>query len=144
MKDIIGSVICVITLTIAAVLEKFVVERHDHVHFSFARLFYMLLIALVVMIVVEPNVVSTSAFRASMIDINLIIVSLTTSIGLLIYYWLLKSNDLYIVSLVWPVTMVLSVIGGYIFLKETLTWLQWIGILVTFVGLTMILIYKKN
>lgn len=144
MLNFIWASVCVILLTVSAIIEKYVVNNHSYVHFSFARLFYMLVISLFVMILIEPGVLTTKAFKQSMTDGNLILVGIVTALGLLIYYWLLKKQDLYIVTLLWPIMMVLTIIGANIFLKEALTMAQWIGIFVTFVGLTIILINKKT
>lgn len=104
----------------------------------------MLLIALVVMMIIEPKVLSSSAFHSSMKDGGLIVVGVITSLGMLIYYWLLKSYDLYLITMLWPLVMILTLVGAYVFLKEALSWQQWLGVLITFIGITITVVYKKS
>lgn len=85
-------------------------------------------------------ITSPQQFYSAMKDPNLIIVGVLTSIGMLMYYWLLKSNALFVVSLMWPLIMALTIVGTYFYIGEKPRPYQWVGIFLVFVGMLVVLL----
>ena len=141
--EIIASIICIAILTYSAVLEKFVVGKHNYMHFSLARIFYMLAITIVFIVVYDPKVLSSKAFYVSLKDVNVILVGTLTAVAMILYFWLLTTKDLYIMSMIWPSVMVLSIIACFFVIKEKINWIQWFGIVITFVGISVTLLNQK-
>ena len=143
MWDIGAALLCVIIFTYIAILEKFVMDKHDVMCVSLSRIFYMLLTILIVIIIYDPKVITSNAFKQSLKDPNIILVGLFTALGAFLYYWMLSSKSLNIMSMIWPVVMLLSIIGACLIFKESMNFIQWIGVILTFIGVTITLMYKS-
>jgi drug/metabolite transporter (DMT)-like permease len=134
----------VIVFTYVALLEKIAVGRHHYTHFVLARTFYMLLLAMVVIIAWDPSVLSSRTMLGSLKDPVVLKIGFFTTIGMILYYWLLTHRDLYIVSMTWPVIMLATALVAFFPLKELINPLQWIGIAIAFAGTVMVVACQKT
>lgn len=133
------GVICFYVLLFACVgiLEKHAVTKHQYIHFSTARMFYIFLVTLVILLIIQPTALSSSAFYTSMKDPVVIVVGTFTAIAIILYYWMLSKKDLWYMTMTWPLVMLLTIIGACIIMNEQVTMKQWIGIFITYVGLSI-------
>jgi len=142
MIDITIGLACILLLTYVSVLEKIVMNKHNFMDIALSRLFYMLLILLVIIIIYNPRLLTSESFMKSMKDPQIMLIGGFTTIGALLYYFLLSSKNLYMMSLIWPLIMIFTIIAAYMFLKESLNKFQWLGIILTFIGASMTLYFK--
>ena len=136
-------IVCVLLFSYIGLLEKTVVGKHNCVHFSLSRVFYMLLIILALILIYDPTVLSSKAFLASVTDPHVAVVGIMTALGMLMYYWVLTHNELYIATMMWPVITLLTVTFACMFAGESLSMLQWYGVLLSTVGVVIVL-YKPS
>lgn len=136
-----GIVAYIIFMTVIGLFEKHAVMNHHYMTFSLARVFYMLLLTLVIIVIIDPSVLSSKVFFTSAKDPVVFWNSVFTTVAMMLYYWLLTSKELSFMTMLWPVIMLLTIIGAAVFIKEKISFLQWFGILITFVGL-VIVFYK--
>ena len=115
-------------------LEKLAVSNHHYWHFSLSRIFYMLLVSLILIVIIEPKVITTSSFRKAMSDPSIFAISLLTTVAMITYYMILTHKQLWMSQMTFPIIVILTILAGSLFLKEKITLLQWTGILITFVG----------
>lgn len=132
---LIAMILYVLIFACVGLLEKYAVDKHHYMHFSTVRMFYILLITIVILLVMEPSVMSSKAFYSSMKDPMVGIIGIFTALAIILYYWMLSKRDLWLMTMLWPVVMLLTIIGACIFMKEKISWRQWIGIFVTYLGL---------
>jgi drug/metabolite transporter (DMT)-like permease len=104
----------------------------------------MLLITCIVIIILYPQEFTSKHFVKSLLDYNVILIGVFTAIGMLLYYWLLTKMDLYMVSLIWIVIILLVLIISFMYFKENINMIQWFGIALAIIGLSLIFIYKNN
>jgi drug/metabolite transporter (DMT)-like permease len=137
MINIAAAFACVLIFTFVGVMEKFVTNKHHLIDMSLSRVFYMLIMVLIVIIIYNPKVLSSQAMRTAFKDPALIAIGLCTTLGMFLYYWLLERSHLYLVSLLWPMITILTILAACIFIKESLSVMQWIGVALTFIGICM-------
>lgn len=125
-------------------IRKTAVNKHNYIDVSLARLFYILLIIIICISIYDPNVLSSESFKTCVKDPVILIVALLTNIGMLAYYWLLASGDLNMVSLIWPIIMLLTIVASCLFIGERVNTWQWIGIAMATIGLTMTFLMNKQ
>ena len=141
--QIINSIICVIVLTLSSIIEKMVVKDHHYIHLSVVRLVYMLLITCVILVLFFPKEFTVAKLQKSMLDYNIFLIALFTAIGIILYYWLLTAVDLYLAANIWIITILFTVIGASLLLKEKISMAQWTGITITFAGLFILALAAK-
>lgn len=139
---LLGIIAYVLFMTIVGLFEKHAVINHHYMHFSMSRVFYMLLLTLIIILIFDPSVLSSKALYTSFKDPVVFWIGILTGLSMFMYYWLLTSKDLFFMTLLWPLIMILTIFGAAIFIKEKITPIQWFGILITFVGL-FIVFFKK-
>ncbi len=144
MKDIGIALICALLFAVIAILEKYAMPRHDLIHASLSRVFYMLLVVLIFVVIYDPSVLTSQSFKDAMKDPCIFIIAMFTVVAMYTYYHLLKNTKLTIVSLLSPVIMILTVIAACLFIKEKLNTLQWIGIFLTFAGVCITLMFQGS
>ena len=133
------TVATVLILSYVALLEKRAIRAHRITHFSLSRAFYMLLLVLVVMLVLEPRVLASSDMRAALRDPVVLQAGALTALGMLMYFWVLSRVPLSRASMVWPAVMLCTVVAAAAALSEPLTAVQWAGVSVAVIGLSMVL-----
>ena len=141
--QIINSIICVLVLTLSSIIEKMVVKDHHYIHLSVVRLVYMLLITCIILVLFFPKEFTVVKLQKSMLDYNIILIALLTAIGIILYYWLLTAVDLYLAANIWIISILFTVIGASLFLKESISVSQWVGITITFMGLFILGVAAK-
>ena len=141
--QIINSIICVLVLTLSSIIEKMVVKDHHYIHLSVVRLVYMLLITCIILVLFFPKEFTVVKLQKSMLDYNIILIALLTAIGIILYYWLLTAVDLYLAANIWIISILFTVIGASLFLKESISVSQWAGITITFMGLFILGVAAK-
>lgn len=141
--QIINSIICVLVLTMSSIIEKIVVKDHHYIHLSVVRLVYMLLITCIILVLFFPKEFTVVKLQKSMLDYNIILIALLTAIGIILYYWLLTKVDLHLASNIWILAILFTVIGASLFLKESISVSQWVGITITFAGLFILGVAAK-
>lgn len=138
-----GAVGIIALFTYIAFLEKAAVARHHYAHFVLSRTVYMLLLAVAIILILDPKVLSSRVMLESLRDPVVLGVGALTTLGVFVYYWLLTKGDLYLVSMAWPVVMLFTVLGSAFVLKEKINSLQWLGVIVAFAGLSMVVTAKN-
>lgn len=141
--ELLNSIICVIVLTLSSIIEKLVVKDHHYIHLSVVRLVYMLLITCIILVLFFPKEFTVAKLQRSMLDYNIILIALFTAIGIILYYWLLTKVDLHLASNIWILAILFTVIGASLFLKESISVSQWVGITITFAGLFILAVAAK-
>jgi drug/metabolite transporter (DMT)-like permease len=61
-----------------------------------------------------------------------------------LYFMILSHKEVYEITVLWPVIMILTIILGNLIIKEKINWKQWIGIFLTFIGISITLFYKNK
>jgi drug/metabolite transporter (DMT)-like permease len=90
-----------------------------------------------------PKEFTVVKLQRSMLDYNIFLIALLTAIGIILYYWLLTTVDLYLAANIWIITILFTVIGASLFLKESISVSQWVGITITFMGLFILGVAAK-
>lgn len=138
-----GAIGIITLFTYIAFLEKAAVARHHYAHFVLSRTVYMLLLAVAIIFILDPKVLSSRVMFESLRDPIVLCVGALTSIAVCLYYWLLTKGDLYVISMVWPAIMIFTVISSAFVLKEKINCLQWIGVIIAFAGISMVVLCKN-
>lgn len=139
---LIAMVMYILMFACVGIMEKRAVSKHHYMHFSTARMFYILLITLVILFIMQPSVLSSRELYVSMKDPMVGIIGIFTALAIILYYWMLSRKDLWWMTMLWPIVMLLTIIGACIFMKEQISWKQWIGIIVTYIGLFITFVSK--
>ena len=137
-------ILYVIVFTFISLLEKYAADKHHIISLSLSRMFYILVITIIFIIILEPNVLSTKTFHQSMKDPGIIVLGVLTAIGTFLYFWILTFKNLYEVTIVWPIIMILTIIASCLIIKEKINFKQWLGIVLTFIGVLITLSYKSK
>jgi len=143
LKLLAVGTVCVLLFSYVGLLEKKVVGKHHYVHFSLSRVFYMLLLVLVIILIYDPSVLNSKTFRASVKDPHVAMVGAMTALAMLLYYWMLTHKELYIMTMMWPIITLETVAFACLFAGEKLSFVQWLGVLLTSVGVFLVL-YKAS
>lgn len=130
----------IVIFSCVSIMEKHAVSKHNYMHFSASRVFYILIITLALLFVMQPSVLSSKAFYESMRDPMVVVIAVLTAFAIILYYWMLSTRDLWMMTMLWPVAMLLTIIGACVVMKENVSRRQWIGIMVTYVGLFIIFV----
>jgi len=141
--QLLNSIICVIVLTLSSIIEKIVVKDHHYIHLSVVRLVYMLLITCIILVLFFPKEFTVAKLQKSMLDYNIFLIALFTAIGIILYYCLLTTVDLYLAANIWILAILFTVIGASLLLKEKISMAQWAGITITFAGLFILALAAK-
>ena len=144
MIDLAAGLACAIIFAYVSILEKIASNKHHFMDISLSRVFYMLIMVLIIIIIFNPKVISSIELKKAFKDPTLIVIGSFTTIGMFIYYWLLGRSDLYLVSLIWPLITILTVIAGYLFINESLSKIQWFGVFLTLIGICLTLLKSKT
>lgn len=136
---LIGVVVCIMLFTYVGILEKKIVGKHHYMHFSLSRVFYMLLLVMAMILVYEPSVLTKRAFWNAVGDHQVVLAGALTALAMVLYYWMLTSKDLYVMTMIWPVITLLTVAWACVFAGERLSALQWGGVVMTSVGVWLVL-----
>ncbi len=137
-------IIYIIVFTLISLLEKYAADKHHIISLSLSRMFYILVITIIFIIILEPTVLSNKTFHQSMKDPGIIVLGILTALGTFLYFWILTFKDLYEVTMLWPLIMILTIIMGCLLIKEKINMKQWIGIVLTFVGVLITLSCKNK
>lgn len=132
----------ILLFSCVGLLEKHAVTKHNYLHFSTARMFYILLITLILLLIMQPNVLMSREFHNSIKDPLVGIIGVFTAFAIILYYWMLSKRDLWLMTILWPIVMLLIITGACVFMKEQITLKQWIGILITYIGLFITFVSK--
>lgn len=141
-KMIAGAAVCIVLFAYVGILEKKIVGKHHYMHFSLSRVFYMLLLVMFLILIYEPRVLSSRAFWGAASDPYVITAGALTALAMVLYYWMLTHKDLYLVTMIWPVITLLIVAWACVFAGERLSPLQWVGVILTSVGVWLVLSKK--
>lgn len=135
--SIVMMIVFVLSIVYVTFLEKCAVDSHKFSHFALSRLFYMLLVTLILVIIIEPRVLSSADFLRSVKDPWVLLVAILTASSMFLYYYLLSQNKMWKLQLLFPIIMILSIIVAHIFLKEQINKIQWFGIGLAFIGIVI-------
>lgn len=143
MYSFLIAILCVLFITLGSLYDKKVVDDNHFLVAFLVRTLYILLLILGFLILINPKLLYSKDVFNALKHKNLILVSFFTCVGMLMYYYLLSKYSLYFMTLLFPITMIMTIILANIVLKEKIVFLQWIGIIITFIGIIITVMSKK-
>ena len=134
----IAIVICIGIFAWIAILEKLASQDHHYSHIVLVRTIYAMLGITSLIVALHWKQFTALTLKRSLTDGRLALIGLMAAAGMFMYFWLLSGNDLYMVTLMTPLIMILTMICAYVFIGESIAPLQWFGMMITIIGLTIV------
>lgn len=144
MNSLFIAILCVIFITLGSLYDKKAVNDNHYLVAFLVRTLYILLLILIFLLLINPSLLYSKDIFNALKHKNLILLSLFTSIGMLLYYYLLSKYNLYFITLLFPITMIMTIILANIILKEPIQKFQWFGIIITFTGIIITVANEKK